>query len=236
MLSREAPIPMLRVLVVEDERKMRDLLRQGLREAGFGVDAVGSGSEALTLQAAKAYDVILLDVMLPGLDGFETCRRLRASGAREPILMLTARSTVEDRVLGLDTGADDYLTKPFNLAELLARIRALTRRPTGEPHVVLRAADLQLDPVNRQVRRAGKLIELTAKEFTLLAFLLRHRNEVVTPRMILAHVWDFDHARGSNVVAVYINYLRRKVDLDHEPKLIHTVRGSGYVLREPEAG
>lgn len=227
---------MLRVLVVEDERKMRDLLRQGLLEAGFGVDAVATGSEALELQAAKAYDVILLDVMLPGLDGFETCRRLRAGGAREPILMLTARSSVEDRVHGLDTGADDYLTKPFDLAELLARIRALTRRPAGEPQIVLRAADLDLDPVNRQVRRAGKLIELTAKEFTLLAFLLRHRNEVVTPRMILAHVWDFDHARGSNVVAVYINYLRRKIDQDHERKLIQTVRGVGYVLREPEAG
>jgi DNA-binding response OmpR family regulator len=227
---------MLRVLVVEDERKMRDLLRQGLREAGFGVDAVATGADALALQSAKAYDVILLDVMLPGLDGFETCRRLRAAGAREPILMLTARSSVEDRVHGLDTGADDYLTKPFDLAELLARIRALTRRPASEPQIVLRAADLELDPVNRQVRRAGKLIELTAKEFTLLAFLLRHRNEVVTPRMILAHVWDFDHARGSNVVAVYINYLRRKIDQDHEPKLIQTVRGVGYVLREPEAG
>ena len=226
---------MLRVLVVEDERKMRDLLRQGLREAGFGVDAVGDGAEALALRASKTWDVIILDVMLPGFDGFETCRRLRAAGAREPILMLTARSSVEDRVHGLDTGADDYLTKPFSLDELLARIRALTRRPPSEPQVVLKAADLELDPVRHEVRRGGKLVELTAKEFTLLAFLLRHRGEVVTPRMILAHVWDFDHARGSNVVAVYINYLRRKIDQDHDEKLIHTVRGAGYVLREPEA-
>jgi len=224
---------MLRVLVVEDERKMRDLLRQGLREAGFGVDAVGDGAEALELRQTKPYDVIVLDVMLPGFDGFETCRLLRDMGAREPILMLSARSAVEDRVRGLDTGADDYLTKPFSLEELLARIRALSRRPTSEPQVVLRAADLELDPVRREVRRAGRPIELTSREFTLLAFLLRHRDEVVTSRMILAHVWDFDHARGSNVVAVYINYLRRKIDQDFEPKLIQTVRGAGYVLREP---
>ena len=189
---------------------------------------------ALNLRKTKSHDVILLDVMLPGIDGFETCRLLRAQGAAEPILMLTARSDVEDRVRGLDTGADDYLTKPFSLTELLARMRALTRRPSGEPKVLLRAADLELDPARHVVRRGGALIELTAKEFTLLAFLLRHLGEVVTPRMILAHVWDFDHARGSNVVAVYINYLRKKIDQDFEPKLIHTVRGSGYVLREPE--
>ncbi len=223
---------MLRVLIVEDERKMRDLLRQGLREAGLAVDAVGDGSEALALHASKSHDVIVLDVNLPGIDGFETCRRLRKSGAKEPILMLTARSDVEDRIRGLDTGADDYLTKPFSLGELLARLRALTRRPRTEPNVVLRAADLELDPVRHEVRRGGALIELTAKEFTLLGFLLRHVNEVVTPRMILGHVWDFDHARGSNVVAVYINYLRRKIDQDREPKLIQTVRGTGYVLRD----
>ena len=228
-------VAMLRLLVVEDERKMRDLLRQGLREAGFGVDAVSDGAEALALHASKSYDVILLDVMLPGIDGFETCRRLRAAGAREPILMLTARSSVEDRVRGLDGGADDYLTKPFSLEELLARVRALARRPAVEPKIVLQEADLELDPVRHEVRRAGRLVELTAKEFTLLAFLLRHRGEVVTPRMILAHVWDFDHARGSNIVAVYINYLRKKIDQDHEVKLIHTVRGAGYVLRAPEA-
>jgi two-component system OmpR family response regulator len=225
---------MLRVLIVEDERKMRDLLRQGLLEAGFGVDAVGTGDEALALRATKSWDVILLDVMLPGLDGFETCRRLRALGAIEPILMLTARSAVEDRVRGLDTGADDYLTKPFSLQELLARIRALARRPPVEPQVTLRVADLELDPASHEVRRAGRLVELTAKEFTLLAFLMRHAGQVVTPRMILAHAWDFDHARGSNVVAVYINYLRRKIDQDHDVKLIHTVRGSGYVLRTTE--
>lgn len=224
---------MLRVLVVEDERKMRDLLRQGLREAGLAVDAVAGGAEALAARGVKGYDVIVLDVMLGGgMDGFDTCRRLRDSGAREPVLMLTARSAVEDRVRGLDIGADDYLTKPFSLDELLARIRALTRRPATEPQVVLRIADLEVDPVRHEARRAGRLVELTAKEFMLLAFLVRHQGEVVTSRMILAHVWDFDHARGSNVVAVYINYLRRKVDDGFEPRLIHTVRGVGYVLRE----
>src|SRR5688572_29860082 len=168
MLSHE--VTMLRVLVVEDERKMRDLLRQGLREAGLGVDTAEGGAEALALHAQRSYDVVVLDVMLPGIDGFETCRRLREQGAREPILMLSARSSVEDRVRGLDTGADDYLTKPFSLDELLARLRALTRRPAGEPQIVMRAADLELDPVRHEVRRAGAAIELTAKEFTLLAF------------------------------------------------------------------
>lgn len=211
---------------------MRDLLRQGLLEAGLSVDAAATGSEALALHRAKTYDAILLDVMLPGMDGFEVCRLLRAEGAREPILMLTARSSVEDRVRGLDTGADDYLIKPFSLDELLARIRALTRRPQTDPQVVLRIADLEVDPVKHEARRAGRRIELTSKEFMLLAFLLRHANEVVTTRMILAHVWDFDHARGSNVVAVYVNYLRRKIDHDFEPKLLHTVRGTGYVLRD----
>ena len=223
---------MLRLLVVEDERKMRDLLRQGLLEAGLSVDVAATGPEALALHGTKSYDAILLDVMLPGMDGFEVCRLLRAEGAREPILMLTARSSVEDRVRGLDTGADDYLTKPFSLEELLARIRALTRRPQTDPQVVLRMADLEVDPVKHEARRGGRRIELTSKEFMLLAYLLRHANEVVTTRMILAHVWDFDHARGSNVVAVYVNYLRRKIDHDFEPKLLHTVRGTGYVLRD----
>ena len=226
---------MLRLLIVDDERKMRDLLRQGLREEGFAVDVVGTGAEALSLAESKSYDAILLDVMLPGMDGFEICRTLRARGNPAPVLMLTARSTVEDRVRGLDIGADDYLSKPFELAELLARVRALTRRPRTEPQTVLRVRDLELDPVRHEARRGNRVLELTAKEFTLLAFLLRHADEVVTPRMILAHVWDFDHARGSNIVAVYINYLRKKVDQDFEPKLIQTVRGAGYVLRDPDS-
>lgn len=223
----------VRLLIVEDERKMRDLLRQGLREEGFAVDVVGSGVEALSLAETKSYDAILLDVMLPGMDGFEICATLRGRGNKAPILMLTARSAVEDRVRGLDIGADDYLSKPFELAELLARIRALTRRPRTEPRTIFRVADLELDPVRHEVRRGGNPLDLTSKEFMLLAFLLRHANEVVTPRMILAHVWDFDHERGSNIVAVYINYLRKKVDQDFEPKLIHTVRGAGYALRDP---
>ncbi len=225
---------MLKVLIVEDERKMRDVLRQGLLEEGFSVDVVGTGAEGLALAESKAHDVILLDVMLPGMDGFEICRTLRERGHPAPILMLTARSAVEDRVRGLDTGADDYLAKPFDLAELLARIRALVRRPRTEVNTLLRAADLELDPVSHEARRAGRLLDLTAKEFTLLAFMLRHVNKVVTSRMILAHVWDYDHARGSNVVAVYINYLRKKVDQDFEPKLIQTIRGAGYVLRAPD--
>jgi heavy metal response regulator len=223
----------MRILVVEDETKMRSLLRQGLKENGFAVDVAATGGEGLSLALARDYDVLLLDVMLPAMDGFEVCRTLRKGGSRVPILMLTARSSVEDRVRGLDFGADDYLPKPFEFQELLARIRAITRRPTTEPQSVLSVADLQLDSARHEVRRGDTTIELTAKEFALLEYLLRQKGLVVTSSMILDRVWDMHYDAGSNLVAVYINYLRRKLDRDFEPKLIHTVRGVGYVLREP---
>jgi heavy metal response regulator len=224
----------VRVLVVEDETKMRAVLRQGLRENGFAVDVAETGDQGLMLAQAHDYDAILLDVMLPGLGGFEVLQALRKRGSKAPIIMLTARSSVEDRVRGLDLGADDYLAKPFDFQELLARIRAVTRRPSTEPRSVLRCADLELDPARHVVRRAGQTVELTAKEFALLHYLMRQKNLVVTPGMILDRVWDMEYDGGSNLVAVYINYVRRKVDHDFEPRLIHTVRGVGYVLREPE--
>ena len=223
----------MRILVVEDEAKMREALRQGLKEHGFAVDVAADGDEGLRLALSETHDVIVLDVMLPQRSGLEVCRELRRRASKAPILMLTARSSVEDRVAGLDTGADDYLVKPFDFQELLARIRALTRRPATEPQSVLRVADLELDPARHEVRRAGASVELTAKEFALLEYLLRRKGLVVTGTMILENVWDFGYDGASNLVAVYINHLRRKIDQDYTAKLIHTVRGVGYVLREP---
>lgn len=224
----------MRILLVEDDPKLSAVLRQGLKEQGFAADSAGSASEGLDLTECIEYDAILLDVMLPGRSGFDLLRDIRARGSRVPVLMLTARTSVEDRVRGLDLGADDYLPKPFDFQELLARLRAITRRPRVEPQTLLKVADLELEPSRREVRRAGRKIELTAKEFALLEYMMRTRGIVVTRGMILDHVWDMDYDGGSNLVEVYINYLRRKVDQDFEPKLIHTVRGVGYVLREDE--
>lgn len=224
----------MRVLVVEDDAKLATVLRQGLKEQGFAVDTAGDGVVGLKLALTTAYDAVLLDLMLPELDGLEVLRELRRQGRVVPVLILTARSSVDDRVLGLDLGADDYLSKPFDMKELFARLRAITRRPQVEPQTILRVADLELDPARREVRRSGTRIELTAKEFTLLEYLLRKKGMVVTRAMILDHVWDLDYHGGSNLVEVYINYLRRKIDQDFEPKLIHTVRGAGYVLRAEE--
>jgi DNA-binding response OmpR family regulator len=224
----------MRVLVVEDDPKLAGVLKQGLKEQGFAVDVAGEAAMGLQLALAAEYDAVLLDLMLPGKDGFHVLRELRSRGSPVPILVLTARSSVEDRVRGLDQGADDYLPKPFDFTELLARLRAITRRPPVEPKTVLAAADLRLDPSRREVTRAGRKIDLTAKEFALLEYLLRKKGVVVTRGMILDHVWDMDYHGGSNLVEVYVNYLRRKIDQDFEPKLIHTVRGAGYVLREAE--
>lgn len=224
----------MRLLLVEDDEKLVSVLRQGLKEQGFGVDAVPRADLGLELLSLTEYDAVVLDVMLPGRSGLEMLRDLRRQRKRVPVLILTARSSVEDRVLGLDLGADDYLAKPFDFKELLARLRAITRRPPVEPMTVLRAADLALDSSRKEVRRGGKRIEVTAKEFALLEYLLRKKGVVVTRQMILDHVWDMDYDGGSNLVEVYINYLRRKVDQDFAPKLIHTVRGAGYVLREAE--
>ena len=224
----------MRVLVVEDDSKLASVLRQGLKEQGFAADVAGDGAVGLKLALTNDYDAVLLDLMLPGQDGLEVLRELRRQGRMVPVLILTSRSSVDDRVLGLDLGADDYLSKPFDLKELFARLRAITRRPLVEPSTILRVADLELDPARREVRRKGTRIDLTTKELALLEYLMRKKGMVVTRAMILDHVWDMDYHGGSNLVEVYINYLRRKIDQDFEPKLIHTVRGAGYVLRMDE--
>ena len=224
----------MRLLVIEDDGRLVAVLRQGLSEHGFTVDAATEGAAGLALALASDYDAILLDVMLPGKNGFDVLQELRKRGGKAPVLMLTARSSVEDRVQGLDLGADDYLPKPFDFSELLARVRAITRRPAVEPVTVLKVADLEMDPQRREVRRSGTLLDLTAKELALLEYLLRKKGAVVTRGMILDQVWGLDYEGGSNLVEVYINYLRRKVDQPFEPKLIHTIRGAGYALRAPE--
>lgn len=222
----------MRILVVEDDSRLAMLLKQGLKEQGFAVDVCHDGPSGLAQALSSDYDAMVLDLLLPGKSGLDILATLRRRGSTLPVLILTARSAIEDRVRGLDLGADDYLPKPFDFHELTARLRAITRRPAVEPQVILRAADLALDTSRRQVVRRGRTIELTNKEFALLEYLLRKRGIVVTRSMILNHVWDFDYDGGSNLVEVYVNYLRRKIDTGFEPKLIHTVRGVGYVLRE----
>ena len=214
---------------------MAVLLRRGLEEEGFAVDVVREGEEALVRAGASEYDAIVLDVMLPGIDGFETCRRLRADEVWSPILMLTARDSVADRVEGLDRGADDYLLKPFSFAELLARLRALARRGSAERPAVLEVGDLRLDPATRQVRRGDAEISLSAKEFALLEVLMRRPGQVLSRFQLLEHAWDYEYENRSNVVDVYIRYLREKVDRPFGVESIETVRGSGYRLREVDA-
>ncbi|HEY7486495.1 MAG TPA: response regulator transcription factor [Streptosporangiaceae bacterium] len=221
----------MRALVVEDDCKMAGLIRRGLTEEGYAADAARAGDDALWMAAATPYDVILLDVMLPGADGFEVCRRLRAAGIRTPVLMLTARDAVEDRVAGLDTGADDYLTKPFSFAELLARLRALARRGPVERPAVLRTGTLRLDPASRRVWRGEDEIRLSAKEFSVLETLMRRPGHVVSRLDLLDHAWDDAYENRSNVVDVYIRYLRDKVDRPFGVSSIETVRGAGYRLR-----
>jgi two-component system, OmpR family, response regulator len=222
----------VRVLVVEDEVKMAGLLKRGLEEEGYAVDAAADGREALWLATENAYDAVVLDVMLPDVDGFEVCRRLRDAGRWSPVLMLTARDAVPDRVSGLDAGADDYLTKPFSFAELLARLRALVRRGTPERPPMLRVGDLTLDPATRRVARGDSSLELTAKEFALLEYFMRHPGEVLSRTRLIEHVWDFAYEGDSNVVDVYVRYLREKMDRPFGTDSIETVRGAGYRLRE----
>jgi two-component system, OmpR family, response regulator len=222
----------VRVLVVEDERKMAGLLKRGLEEEGYAVDTAADGQEAVWLATENAYDAVVLDVMLPDVDGFEVCRRLRDAGQWSPVLMLTARDAVADRVSGLDAGADDYLTKPFSFAELLARIRALVRRGSAERPSILRSGALTLDPATRRVIRGNVPIELTAKEFALLEYFMRHPGEVLSRTRLIEHVWDFAYEGDSNVVDVYVRYLREKVDRPFGTDSIETVRGAGYRLRE----
>lgn len=224
----------MRLLVIEDDAKLAAVMRQGLREHGFVVDVAADGSIGLEMGLAGMYDAIVLDVLLPRLNGLDVLKELRARRNPAPVLMLSARGALEDRIQGLDLGADDYLPKPFDFSELLARLRAITRRPAVGPRTVLALADLELDPAARLVRRGDRKIELTAREFALLEYLLRRKGIVVTRDMILQNVWDTDFDGRSNLIEVYINYLRRKVDHDATTKLIHTVRGVGYVLRETE--
>lgn len=227
----------MRFLVVEDETKMAALLRRGLEEEGYAVDIASTGTEGLWAATENPYDAILLDVMLPELDGFEVCRQLRARGRWAPVLMLTARDDVRDRVQGLDAGADDYLVKPFSFSELLARLRALIRRGARERPAILSVSDLALDPATRRVSRGGTEIALTAREFALLEMFLRHPGEVLSRTRILEHVWDFAFDGDSNVVDVYVRYLREKVDRPFGRDSIETVRGMGYRLRgeDPDA-
>jgi two-component system, OmpR family, response regulator len=222
----------MRVLVVEDDAKMARLLRRGLQEEGMAVDAAGEGEDALWMAGSTEYDAIVLDVMLPGIDGFETCRRLRADGVSAPVLMLTARDAVEDRVAGLDGGADDYLIKPFSFAELPARLRALVRRGPAVRAPVLEVGDLVLDPAKRRVSRGESEIELSAKEFSLLETFMRRPGEVLSRYQLLEHAWDSAYENRSNVVDVYVRYLREKVDRPFGADTIETVRGAGYRLRE----
>ncbi len=221
----------MRVLVVEDEVKMAGLIFRGLREEGLAADVAVKGEDALWMAAATEYDAIVLDVMLPGLDGFETCRRLRGDGVWAPVLMLTARDSVEDRVAGLDGGADDYLTKPFSFAELLARLRALVRRGPLERPAVLEVGDLRLDPATRQVWRGEAEIELSQKEFALLETFMRRPGEVLSRYQLLEHAWDYEYENRSNVIDVYVRYLREKVDRPFGARSIETVRGAGYRMR-----
>lgn len=221
----------MRILLVEDDRRVSNFVKRGLQEEGFAVDLAENGEQALTQAQINPYDLVILDVMMPEKDGVTVCREMRKSKMDVPILMLTAKSTVKDKVLGLNSGADDYLLKPFEFEELLARARALLRRKTDKTATLLKVDDLSLDQLTHEVRRAGKKIELTAKEYALLQYLMLHANQVVTRTMLSEHVWNEHFDSLTNVIDVYINYLRQKIDEGFKHPLIHTLRGTGYVLK-----
>jgi two-component system, OmpR family, response regulator MprA len=223
----------VKILVVDDERAVREALRRALELQGYEVDLASDGAEALARLAANGQvDAVVLDILMPGIDGLEVCRQIRRRGSAVPVLMLTARDAVGDRVEGLDAGADDYLVKPFALEELLARVRALIRRGSASVDGVLRFADLELDPQTREVRRDGKRIDLTRTEFNLLELFMLNPRQVLTRSVIFERVWGYDFGFASNSLDVYIGYLRRKTETGERPRLIHTVRGVGYALRE----
>ncbi len=224
----------MRILIIEDETKMAAFLKQGLEEQRYAVDVAHNGEDGLHWALNFPYDILILDVMLPGIDGFQLCKELRNQSVHAAILMLTARDTVDDRVIGLDCGADDYLVKPFAFRELVARLRALARRDTPHTTPVLSVGDLSLDTVTHTAQRGEKHIELTAKEYELLEFLLLHPNQVLSRTVIAEHIWNYDYSPDSNVLDVYIRYLRRKIDDDYDEKLIHTIRGTGYQLVDPK--
>jgi two-component system OmpR family response regulator len=221
----------MRVLIVEDDVPLAAAIRRGLRAEGVVADVAINGEDALWMVAATEFDAVVLDVLLPGIDGFETCRRLRRDGVWAPIIMLTARDSIEDRVKGLDQGADDYLTKPFSLAELLARLRALSRRGAVQRPAVLEVGDLRMNPATRQVWRGEEEIDLSAKEFVLLEAFMRRPGEVLSQLQLLEHGWDYDYENRSNVVEVYVRYLRQKIDRPFGVRSLETVRGAGYRLR-----
>ncbi|CAN5223218.1 response regulator transcription factor [soil metagenome] len=229
-------MPGVKILVVDDERAVRESLRRALELEGYEIELAGDGREALsrlTENGGSQPDAVILDVLMPGVDGLEVCRRLRRGGNRVPVLMLTARDEIENRVAGLDAGADDYVTKPFALEELVARVRALLRRVSDSPDEILRFADLELDPGTREVRRGGQVIELTCTEFALLELFMTNPRQVLTRSIIFERVWGYDFGFASNSLDVYIGYLRRKTEAGEMPRLIQTVRGVGYALREP---
>ena len=226
----------MRILVAEDERKVASFIKRGLEAAHYSVDVEYDGAAGLNRVLESSYDLVILDVMLPKLDGLTVMKELRRRGSKVPVLLLTARVTVADKVMGLDLGADDYLTKPFAFEELLARVRALLRRGPAASAPMLTIADLRLDPVTREVMRGSTLIELTAKEYALLEFLLRRQGQILSRAIIAQHVWGIDYDTFTNVIDVYVNYLRKKIDAGFEPKLLHTVRGVGYVLKEERSG
>ena len=222
----------MRILVIEDEKKIAAFIKRGLTEQNYTVDVAPDGDEGLYLAEINPYDLIVLDIMLPGKDGFAVCQTLRRKNITTPILMLTARDDLRDKIFGLDSGADDYLTKPFAFAEFLARVRVLLRRHGGNKSTTLRVSDLELDQLTRQASRAGKPIDLTPTEYALLEYLMLNQGQVVTRTMLSEHVWNQDFDSFSNVINVYVNYVRKKVDADFDVKLIHSVRGAGYVLKE----
>ncbi len=222
----------MRILIVEDDKKVSGFIKKGLEEETYAVDAAFDGEEGLYLAEESQYDLVILDLMLPKLDGLEVLRRLREKKLDVPVLLLTAKDSVEDKVAGLNKGADDYLTKPFAFSELLARIRVLLRRGTADVKTVLQIDDLALDLVSHKVNRNGEEIELTGKEYSLLEYFIRNQGKVLTRTMIAEHVWDYNFDTFTNVIDVYINHLRKKIDKNHEKKLLHTLRGVGYVMRE----
>ncbi len=222
----------MRILVVEDEKKVSKFLQQGLEEEHYSVDVANDGQQGEALASAQAYDLIILDILLPRKDGLAVLLELRKKSINTPVLMLTAKGTTDDKVSGLDSGADDYLTKPFSFSELLARVRSLLRRGAAEKSTLLKVADLQLDTVSHRAKRAEKMIELTAREYALLEYFMRNVNRVLTRTVISEHIWNYNFDTGTNVVDVYINHLRSKIDDGSEKKLLHTVRGVGYVLKD----
>jgi two-component system, OmpR family, copper resistance phosphate regulon response regulator CusR len=221
----------MRLLIVEDEKKVASFIKKGLEEEGYAVDIAYDGEEGLGMALDRLHDLIILDISLPKMDGIQMLKKLREGKLKTPVLLLTVRATIEDKVLGLDSGADDYLTKPFAFQELVARVRALLRRRAETEPPLLQTADLTLDPAKRLISRGGQKIELTSKEYALLEYFMHNPGRVLTRAMITEHVWNYDFDTTTNVIDVYVNYLRKKIDSGREPKLIHTVRGVGYVLK-----